>query len=214
MKRLYSKSSFLVKGVVFISKFRIRGNIIFSMNGGYIIKSSIYVQGRNNKIILDNGVKIKKCRIVIVGDNCTLLLKGPRHIDNTTFELLDSDCSIIVDQNTGFNRNRILVAGENNKINIGAHCIFAENAEVWASDTHSIVDTMFEKRINLDKPIIIGDRVWIGNRVLIHKGIVIGNDSIIAAGSIVTKDVGQNTLVGGIPASLIKKNVKWDIRRL
>ena len=55
------------------------------------------------------------------------------------------------------------------------------------------------------KHTIIGDDVWIGQRALIKQGVRIGNGSVIAMGSIVTKDVPANSVVGGIPARLIKK---------
>lgn len=54
---------------------------------------------------------------------------------------------------------------------------------------------------------IIGDDVWIGARVLIIAGSCIGQGSIIAAGAVVTKDVGDYELVGGVPAHFIKKRI-------
>lgn len=64
-------------------------------------------------------------------------------------------------------------------------------------------------RENLDKrvedDIIIGDNVWIGANAVLMEGIVIGNNSIIGANSAVTKDVEPNTVVGGVPAYLIRE---------
>ena len=54
------------------------------------------------------------------------------------------------------------------------------------------------------KEIVIGENVWIGYDSTILKGVNIGDGAIVAAGSIVTKDVKSNTLVGGIPAKKIK----------
>jgi len=53
-------------------------------------------------------------------------------------------------------------------------------------------------------PIIIEDDVWIGCGVRIMPGVTIGRRSIIAAGSVVVRDVPGNTVVGGIPARVIK----------
>lgn len=50
----------------------------------------------------------------------------------------------------------------------------------------------------------IGNDVWIGHGAIIMGGVKIGDGAIIAAGSVVTKDVSQNTIVGGNPAKLIK----------
>lgn len=53
-------------------------------------------------------------------------------------------------------------------------------------------------------PIVIGDDVWIGCGVRIMPGVNIGRRSIIAAGSVVVKDVPASTIVGGVPAEVIK----------
>lgn len=54
------------------------------------------------------------------------------------------------------------------------------------------------------KEIIIEDDVWIGTRVIILPGVKIGKGSIIGAGSVVTKDVLDYSIVGGVPAKLIR----------
>ncbi|MEE1084340.1 MAG: DapH/DapD/GlmU-related protein [Paludibacteraceae bacterium] len=53
--------------------------------------------------------------------------------------------------------------------------------------------------------IIIGDGTWIGARSTILSGVSVGKGCIIAAGSIVNKDVPDNTMVGGVPAKIIKR---------
>lgn len=53
-------------------------------------------------------------------------------------------------------------------------------------------------------PIIIGKKVWIGANATILPGVKIGDNAIIAAGAVVTKNVIENTVVGGIPARFIK----------
>lgn len=55
------------------------------------------------------------------------------------------------------------------------------------------------------KPIIIKNDVWIGARAVILDGVTIGDGAIIAAGSVVTKNVEPYTIVGGIPAKLIRR---------
>ena len=62
------------------------------------------------------------------------------------------------------------------------------------------------KRANLfPKPVVIGKNVWIGANVTILPGVTIGDGAIIAAGAVVNKNVEANTVVGGVPAKLIKQ---------
>ena len=53
--------------------------------------------------------------------------------------------------------------------------------------------------------VIIEDDVWLGRNAIVMPGIKIGRGSIIGAGSVVTKDVEPFSVMGGVPASLIKK---------
>ncbi len=62
-----------------------------------------------------------------------------------------------------------------------------------------------EKRGNMfPAPVKIGKRVWIGAHATILSGVTIGDNAVIAAGAVVTKDVPANTVVGGVPAKIIK----------
>ena len=54
-------------------------------------------------------------------------------------------------------------------------------------------------------PITIGNDVWIGGNSTILPGVSIGDGAVVAAGAVVTKDVEPNTIVGGVPAKVIKK---------
>lgn len=54
-------------------------------------------------------------------------------------------------------------------------------------------------------PVKIGNDVWIGGNCTILPGVVIGNNVIVAAGAVVTKDVPDNCIVGGVPAKIIKR---------
>ncbi len=53
--------------------------------------------------------------------------------------------------------------------------------------------------------IVVGDYVWIGNHVYIGGGITIGSNVIIGANSVITHDVEPNTVVGGVPARIIRR---------
>ena len=61
-----------------------------------------------------------------------------------------------------------------------------------------------EKRSEDDLDVVIEDDVWVGTGAIILKGVTIGRGSIIAAGALITKDVPPYSIVGGVPARVIK----------
>lgn len=63
---------------------------------------------------------------------------------------------------------------------------------------------MNEQGLRPPRDVVIGDDVWIGSRAMIMPGVHVGDGSIIAAGAVVTKDVPPYSMVGGVPAKVIK----------
>ena len=53
-------------------------------------------------------------------------------------------------------------------------------------------------------PIVVKDNVWIGAHATILAGVTIGENAVVAAGAVVTRDVPANTIVGGVPARVLK----------
>jgi acetyltransferase-like isoleucine patch superfamily enzyme len=60
------------------------------------------------------------------------------------------------------------------------------------------------RAVTIGKPIVIERNVWIAAGATIVGGVTVGENSVVAAGSVVTKDVPPNTLVGGNPARVIR----------
>ena len=61
-----------------------------------------------------------------------------------------------------------------------------------------------ERSAIVAKPIIIKRKAWIGAGATILPGVTVGENAVVAAGAVVSKDVPDNTIVGGVPAKFIK----------
>lgn len=112
---------------------------------------------------------------------------------------------------TDFGKNIHL--GKNVFINSG--CRFQDQGGIYIGDNvligHNVVLATLnhnenpKKRGNLiPAQIKIGNDVWVGSNAVILSGVTIGDGAIIAAGAVVTKDVGENTIVAGVPARYIR----------
>ncbi len=106
-----------------------------------------------------------------------------------------------------------ITIGKNVFINSG--CRFQDQGGITIGDGaligHNVVlatlnhDFSPKKRSTLHPaPIVIGKNVWIGANATVVPGVTIGNGAIIAAGTVVTKNVPENVVVGGVPAKIMK----------
>ena len=89
------------------------------------------------------------------------------------------------------------------EVTIGNNVMIAPNTLITTVN-HPLNPMGRRKHLCIAKPVKIGNDVWIGANVVILPGVTIGNNVVIAAGAVVTKDIPDNVLVGGIPAKIIK----------
>lgn len=97
------------------------------------------------------------------------------------------------------------------ELKIGNKVIFGPKPTIITGDHRIdlvgryIIDvTDDEKLPDQDFPVVIEDDVWTGANVTILKGVTIGRGSVIAAGAVVTKSFPPYSIIGGVPAKLIK----------
>ncbi|WP_218648746.1 sugar O-acetyltransferase [Paenibacillus kribbensis] len=90
------------------------------------------------------------------------------------------------------------------KVVIGDYCMIGPNSTI-STVNHPMTVKGRREKLSIIKPVKIGNDVWIGANCVILPGVTIGNNVVIAAGAVVTKDIPDNCVVGGIPAKLIKE---------
>jgi acetyltransferase-like isoleucine patch superfamily enzyme len=176
-------------------------------------KGFIFV-GNNAKISYKH--KISSGKNLYLGDNINiqaLCKKGINFGDNVTIQAGSIiDCMGVLNKigeglnighNVGIAQNCFIqVRGS---VKIGNNVIIGPNVSIF-SENHNYTDKSMpiSKQGVSRKGVIIEDGVWIGTRSVILDGVIIEKNSIIAAGSVVNKNVEQSTIVGGVPAKIIK----------
>ena len=88
-----------------------------------------------------------------------------------------------------------------NGIEIGDGTIFAPGVKVISAN-HDVNN--FDKH-TVKEPIRIGNNCWLGANSVLLPGVQLGNGVIVGAGAVVSKSFGDNVVVGGVPAKVIKK---------
>lgn len=89
-------------------------------------------------------------------------------------------------------------------ITIGKNVLIGPSVQMYTS-THPLDYLVRREGLESAHPIRIGHDCWIGGNAIICPGITIGDRCVIAAGSVVTKDVPDDSMVAGVPAKIIKK---------
>ncbi len=113
---------------------------------------------------------------------------------------------------TDFGKN--LFFGKNVFVNSG--CCFQDQGGIYIGDNcligHQVVFATLDHLLDPARrasmkpaPIRLGKNVWVGSHATILAGITVGDNAVIAAGAVVTKDVPADTVVGGVPARVLKK---------
>lgn len=118
-----------------------------------------------------------------------------------------SDGKIEIGCSTFVGNGTIIGAGERD-VQIGRHVLIAHYCSI-ISENHVFdrLDQPIFQQGTTSRGIIIEDDVWVGARVCILDGVRIGTGSVIAAGAVVAKDVAPFSIVGGVPARLIRMRV-------
>lgn len=118
----------------------------------------------------------------------------------------DSDTAAIeIGDRVGLNGTSI--TARSRAIRIGEGTMVGPNVVIVDSDFHAIWPPEIRSHnpgFETDADVIIGRNVWIGMRSTILKGVTIGDNSVVAAGSVVTRDIPENVLAGGVPARVIR----------
>lgn len=177
------------------------------------LKQGGRVAGNSSDHMLMHYLSQRAIKITAELNNSYHGLEGIRQIiSELTGREIDSSFTMFPPFYTDCGMNTFI--GKNVFINSGCH--FQDQGGVYIGDGTLIGSQVVIATINHDidpvhrcdnllASVHIGKNVWIGSHSTILPGVSIGDNAVVAAGAVVTKNVEANTIVGGVPAKVLKK---------
>lgn len=172
------------------------GRFYFLKKKGAIIKNQ-----SGKAVLIGKGVgpyadAFKKTRLVME-ENSKLILNHKSLIGGGSTINLAPNSTLFIGEDTYLCSGTVI--GVIEKVYIGKNCSISWNVTIMDDDGHNYGQKL------ISKPVHIGDHVWIGCNVTILKGVELGEGTMVAAGSVVTKSFPANSVIGGVPAKLIRQ---------
>ena len=228
MRKLLEKAAGKIKGRDYhIDEKLTTGDLlgVFFERGGMLIRGAfrgLRMKKKGKFLFIGKRVKIKCPRKISIGSGATIadgciinamskdgiaigkdFTLGADSIIDCTGLMRELGESLVIGDNVGISpRFTVFVRG---KVSIGSDTIIGPNVTIVAENhIADEVEKEIRKQGTKRVGIKIGSNCWIGAGVTILDGVEIGDGAIVAAGAVVNKNVEAYTVVGGVPAKLIK----------
>ena len=125
----------------------------------------------------------------------------------SSFVFLKNAKNIFIGDNVFINHNCCLWASKKSRIIIGNDVLLGPGVSIISSNHGSKSNALIRIQSDIDKDIKIGNDVWIGANSVITAGTNIADGCIVGAGSVVTKSFPEKSIIGGVPAKLLKYRI-------
>ena len=95
-------------------------------------------------------------------------------------------------------------------VEIGAGCLLAGQVVVIDHDhAFDLVSPVREKEV-VSSPVRVGDGCWLATRVVVARGATIGRHSVVGAGAVVTSEIPEGSVAGGVPARVLREHSRTE----
>lgn len=176
----------------------------------------INIQGNNNIIKIYKPFIFSSCFWDITSNDVYVSVESPQITINNLY--IKTACgnhqNFILKKPLFISSMKLFLSEENASVEIEEGCMTSMEVVIMPTDAHTVYDIFSNKAVNQIKHgIKIGKNVWIGYSAFIGKNSIVPSNTIIAAHTcLINKTfIEENTVIAGNPASIVKKNICWDI---
>ena len=159
----------------------------------------------------------KDCKVCINGDNNTVIFLSAAHFKGIihigTADTKSFNCTVTIGKGTTSNGTTMRILESGTRVRIGTDCMLSDEINIWASDTHTLIDAKGDI-INWGRHITIGNHVWIGKHATILKNTTIADGSVVGWGAVVSGTFNMpGSVIAGNPAKVVKTVSGWSSDR-
>ena len=177
----------------------------------------VRVYGNNNKIVIQETNRRFKLRILVSGDNNTIIIGKDVLISGISLSIGAKQSKVnnvrcLIDDRSAFGDKNYFYLFENDcSLQIGKNCMFSNYITVRCGEKpHALVDRESGKIITGKYDVSIGDHCWIGTNCYIMKNAGLANNTTVGSCSVVTKKFDiEYCVIAGNPARIVKENIDW-----
>lgn len=174
------------------------------------------IKGSGNNILIDAPLQKSSMHISISGDNNSIIIKNPLVIRGLRVAIGNHvpvhNCNLTIGDNFSIEPNsKFLIFNSGCGMSIGSDCMFSSDIVVRIGELpHLIYKLELFEYADKASTVKIGNHVWVGERSYFTKSAAVPDECIVAACSVVTRSFNdKNVVLGGNPASVVKRGIKW-----
>lgn len=169
---------------------------------------NVTFNGSNCRLTIDSGVKLSGSTFRFNADNSEISIGSGSQFAGMIEVGLES--RVAIGQRLTVTKYCYISAAEQSSVTIGDDCMIASLNEIRADDSHPIFDIATGNRVNMSRPIIIGDHVWLAARSVVLSGSEIGNGAVLGHSAVLKGKIPDNSIAAGNPARVVREGIIWD----